>query len=306
MTSSDPGRRARFRRRKLQTDILRYPQAASPHLINTRDMSQRHLSLRGSFDYHDGLSSLWLEHERTVIVYLPPSYARHTQRRYPVLYMHDGNNLFDPATGFMGREWRLDETLERLFDRQELAEMIVVGIYNTPARFEEYTCHPHNYGGISCGGRGHDYARFVVEELKPWIDSHYRTLKAAPYTAMMGSSLGAVISFYTALVYPDVFSRVGLMSPTVYWAGHQMLQDVVHFPRGLRLWVDIGSEEGSDPHSEETVESTQALVMALEQIGYRQPDNLGFYIDWLVGHDEWAWANRSDKALRYLFADLPA
>lgn len=296
--SSTEGRKARFRRRKLQTGILKYP--SLPQLVDTRQMNYRHLAMQGSFHYHHGLQSTWLDHARTVLVYLPPSYGKSAQR-YPVLYMHDGNNLFDPATGFMGREWRLDEALERLFANRQLREMIVVGIYNSPGRFEEYSWHRHNDFGHWHGARAHDYARFVVEELKPMIDASYLTYPDAHNTGMMGSSLGAMISFYTALAYPDVFSRVGLMSPTVYWAQHQILKDVAHFPRHLKVWVDIGTEEGRDPHTEETVESTQALVAALESIGYSQPESLGFYIDWLAGHDEHAWAQRVDKPLRYLF-----
>lgn len=289
----------RFRRRKLQTGILKYP-APQPRLVDTRQMEHRHLALKGRFDYHHDLISRWLTHGRSVIVYLPPSYGSSPQR-YPVLYMHDGNNLFDPATGFMGREWRLDETLERLFE-QGLREMIVVGIYNSPDRFAEYSWHQHNDRGYLHGARGPEYARFLVEELKPFIDGHYRTIGDAFHTAIMGSSLGAMISFYTALAYPDVFSRVGLMSPTVYWAGHRILADVPHFPRHLRVWIDIGSEEGRDPDTEETIESTLALVQAFEAQGYTQPLNLGFFIDWMAPHDEHAWARRVELPLKYLFS----
>ena len=290
----------RFRRRKLQTGILKYPLNA-PRLIDTRQMEHRHLALQGSFRYHHDFGSDWLDHRRSVIVYLPPSYGKSPQR-YPVLYMHDGNNLFDPATGFMGREWRLDETLERLFAQGGLREMIVVGIYNSPERFAEYSWHPHFDRGYQHGAIGPAYARFLVEELKPLIDSHYRTISDGYHTGIMGSSLGAMISFYTALAYPGVFSRVGLMSPTVYWAGHQILEDVFHFPRDLRVWIDIGSHEGSDPDTEETIESTLALVQAFERIGYTQPDRLGFFIDWLAPHDEHAWAKRVELPLKYLFS----
>jgi predicted alpha/beta superfamily hydrolase len=291
--------RARFRHRKLQTGILNYPGQA--HLHNTREMRYRHLSLKGRFDYHHHVVSRYLVHNRSLIVYLPPSYDL-SQRRYPVLYMHDGNNLFDPATAFMGREWQLDVALEKCFYQRLLPEMIVVGIYNTPARLDEYTFHAHHHDGHPCGGGGKPYARFIAEELKPFIDSHYRSESGPAHTAIMGSSLGALISFYTAASYPELFSKVGMMSPTVYWAHHQILKDVAALPTHLRLWVDIGTEEGSNPHTEETVESTQLLVQALEKRGYVQNVNLGFFIDYLVGHDEWAWGNRVDKALRFLFA----
>lgn len=296
--SSYRGSSPRFRRRKLQTGILKYPN--NPLLVNTREMQHRHLAIKGSFRYHHDLVSRQLVHPRSVIVYLPPSYER-TQQRYPVLYMHDGNNLFDPATAFMGREWRLDEALERLFEKQEIPEMIVVGIYNTPARLDEYTCHAHVFEGHPCGGDGAQYAAFVVEELKPFIDHRYRTLPYQECTGTMGSSLGAIISFYLAQKYPNVFHKVGMMSPTVYWSQHQILKDVPHFPRDLKLWVDIGTEEGQNIHTEETVASTQDFVYALRQQGYVIHQNLGFFIDYLVGHDEFAWGQRVDKPLKFLF-----
>lgn len=299
MTLSSRGPRARFRHRKLQTGILKYPSQA--HLHNTREMSYRYLSLKGHFAYHTAFSSRYLLHQRNLIVYLPPSYDL-GQRRYPVVYMHDGNNLFDPATAFMGREWQLDEALEKCFEQGLLPEMIIVGIYNTPARLDEYTFHAHHHNGHPCGGGGPHYARFIAEELKPFIDGHYRTRPEAEHTGILGSSLGALISFYSAASYPDLFGKVGMMSPTVYWAHHQILKDTLYFPNHFRLWVDIGTEEGRNPHTEETVESTQAFVQALEKQGYVQNVNLRFFIDYLVGHDEWAWGQRVDKALRFLFA----
>ncbi len=297
MTYQGP-QRARFRKRKLQTGILKFPQ--QPQLVNARDMSRRHLTMQGRFVYHHQLASDWVA-PRDVIVYLPPGYDKYPNKFFPVIYMHDGNNLFDPATGFMGREWKLDETLERLFKHDLMYECVVVGIYNTPARLDEYTWHRHHHFGQQCGGTGLNYARFIAEELMPMIENEYRVHIDPEWTGMMGSSLGAIISFYIAQRYPIRFGKIAMMSPTVYWANHQLLKDVDAFPNNLKLWVDIGTEEGRNRHTEETVESTQELVQALEKIGYRQPANLGFYIEYMVGHDEHAWANRVERPLRYLF-----
>lgn len=293
-------------RRKRPTGPLFYPlkPGTAPVLVDTRQMEHRHLAMKGSFELHPHLPSQYLFHPHTVIVYLPPSYGHAPQRRYPVLYAQDGNNLFDPATAFMGREWRLDETLERLFQEKKIPEMIVVGIYNTPDRLEEYTWHSAIYNGYPCGGKGPAYAKFIVEELKPWIDQHYRTLPQAGYSGLMGSSLGAIISFYIARAYPGVFSRLALMSPTVYWAHHQILKDIHNFPLHLRLWVDIGTEEGRDRDTEETVESTQAFVHALELHGYTRFQDLAYDVDWFAGHDEMAWAQRVYKPLQFLFGNL--
>jgi predicted alpha/beta superfamily hydrolase len=182
--------------------------------------------------------------------------------------------------------------------------MIVVGIYNTPDRLEEYTWHPSLFNGYPCGGKGPAYARFVVEELKPWIDHHYRTLPQGGYSGLMGSSLGAIISFYIARAYPGVFTRLALMSPTVYWAHHQILNDTHNFPLDLRLWVDIGTEEGRNRETEETVESTQDFVHALELRGYTRYHDLAYDVDWFAGLDEMAWAQRVYKPLQFLFGNL--
>jgi predicted alpha/beta superfamily hydrolase len=293
-------------RRKRPTGPLFY--ALKPHHeifpAHLREMEYRHLSAQGSFEVHHQLHSRYLQPTQTVIIYLPPGYWKHPDQRFPVLYAHDGNNLFDPATAFMGREWRLDETLEHLFAHGRLPELIVVGIYNTPERFEDYTWHTSIYNGYPCGGRGPAFARFVVEELKPWIDGHYRTLPAAQFNGLLGSSLGALSSFYIAMAYPHHFSRLALMSPTVYWAQHQILKDSLHFPRGFQIWIDIGTEEGHDPETEETVTSTQALVQALEARGYERNQNLVYYIDWFAGHDEIAWGKRVEKPLQFLFGKL--
>jgi predicted alpha/beta superfamily hydrolase len=272
-----------------------------PPDIDPRDMRLRHLSLQGSFHLYRNVTSQYLDEARSLMLYLPPGYTRERTRRYPVLYTHDGNNLFDPATGFMGREWRLDETLDRLIENGQLHPLIVVGIANTRARMEEYTWYPGEHHGHVSGGLGPAYARFVAEELKPWIDAHYRTLPDRECTGLMGSSLGALISFYIARAYPEKFSRVAMLSPTVYWADHGILADTATFPDNMRLWVDIGTEEGRDPDTEETVESTLRFVDALSQHGYSTYHNLGFYIDPEAGHDEWAWANRVELPLRFLF-----
>jgi predicted alpha/beta superfamily hydrolase len=293
-------------RRNRPTGPLFYPlkPGATPLLVDTRQMEYRYQAMKGRLEIYADLESAFLHHNHTVIVYLPPSYAHSPYRHYPVLYAHDGNNLFDPATAFMGREWRLDETLERLFQAKEIPEMIVVGIYNSPDRLEEYTWHTSLYNGYPCGGKGQGYARFIVEELKPWIDHHFRSMPQAEYSGLMGSSLGAIISFYIARAYPSVFSRLALMSPTVYWAQHQILKDCQNFPLHLRLWVDIGTEEGWNRETEETVESTQEFVHALEARGYSRFHNLAYDVDWYAGHDEMAWGKRVHKPLQFLFGDL--
>jgi predicted alpha/beta superfamily hydrolase len=152
------------------------------------------LQITGTVVYFRRFRSRYSLAERDIIVWLPPSYKKHTGKYYPVLYMHDGQNLMDPYTSFAGQDWRVDETVTRLIKAGLIDEIIVVGIYNTHDRLEEY----------SNGERGNNYRRYITEELKHFIDSNFRTMQEREHTAIMGSSMGGLCSFYTAWDYPGV------------------------------------------------------------------------------------------------------
>jgi len=137
-----------------------------------------------SLEYHRKFPSAILGYERDLIVWLPPNYANELDRRYPVLYAHDGQNLFDPATAFAGVAWQLHETAARLIHEKKIEPMIIVGLANTMGRLEEYTTK-----------RGHKYAAFLIDEVKPFIDKTYLTLPSRQHTSLLGSSLGGLISF---------------------------------------------------------------------------------------------------------------
>ncbi|PKL77755.1 MAG: esterase [Candidatus Melainabacteria bacterium HGW-Melainabacteria-1] len=256
-------------------------------------------SLSGRFRMHRQVSSAHLELARDVLIYLPPSYYRSRKRRYPVLYMHDGNNLFDTATSFAGVEWQVDEHAERLVKLKQMREIIIVGVYNTPQREYEYTWDPMlQEDGSHHGGGGPKYARFLAEELKPFVDALYRTEAGREATAVAGSSLGGLISFYLGLHYPHVFSRIGIVSPSLWWHDGQPLKDAARMPDNLMLWVDMGTEEG-DP--EETLPRTLDFVNTLREVGYEPGENLCFSLAEGAEHNETAWAERVDEMLRYFF-----
>ncbi|MBZ5622069.1 MAG: hypothetical protein LAQ69_25575 [Acidobacteriia bacterium] len=161
--------------------------------------------MTGDFEKHTAYPSKFLPTPRDLIVYLPPGY-REGNRRYPVLYMHDGQNLFDPATAFAGNEWHVDEVAEQLIAAGKIEPLIIVGIYNTgKERIKEYTS--------GMGGKPPLYARMVVEEVKPFIDSHYRTLQGPDQTGLGGSSLGGLVSLAMGLKYPQVFGKLAIVSP---------------------------------------------------------------------------------------------
>jgi enterochelin esterase-like enzyme len=238
--------------------------------------------MTGDFEYHRAFVSKILPTPRDIVVYLPPGYAA-TSARYPVLYMHDGQNLFDPATGFAGQEWKLDETAQQLIESGKIRPLIIVGVYNTRQRMTEYT-QPL-------------YGRLLVEELKPFIDSHYRTLSGPQNTGLGGSSLGGLVSLAIAFRYPEVFGRLAIISPSVWWQNRAILTDLEHFPGKFtpKTWVDIGTAEGNTP--QKTVQDTRdlrdALIAKGAEVRYMEAEG--------AQHNEKAWALRIGPALEFLF-----
>src|SRR5258705_10465824 len=150
------------------------------------------------------------------MVYLPPGYEASKRKSYSVFYLHDGQNLFDGATSFIpGQEWRVDETAQRLIDAGKIEPLIIVGINNAGKdRIDEYT--PAADAKYKAGGKANLYGRMLVEELKPFIDAHYRTRQGAAHTGVGGSSLGGLVSLYLSLKYPRVFGRAAVVSPSVW------------------------------------------------------------------------------------------
>ena len=259
-------------------------------------------TLTGTLRLHKNLQSQFLEDERDVIVYLPPEYNSETHRRYPVLYLHDGQNLFDAATAFAGNEWGLDELAEDLISRQEIEPLIIIGVYNTGAkRMAEYT-HVRDRRGR--GGRAKRYARLLVDELKPFIDDEYRTLPDKHNTALGGSSLGGLVTLYLGLHHPNIFGKLIVMSPSVWWANRAILREVRSLKKKLpqKIWLDIGTCEGSNP--QHCVEDARMLRDALIAKGWTLGHDFRFVEDEGAGHDEKAWGFRMADALKFLFPPL--
>lgn len=234
---------------------------------------------------------------REVLVWLPPGYDAEPARRYPVLYLHDGNNMFDDSTSFVG-EWRLDETASRLIGEGRIPPFIAVAIYNTPDRIAEYT---HARDSLGRGGKGAEYGRFLIEELKPMVDGRFRTRPGDAHTAIMGSSLGGVISLELAIERPGVFTRVGCVSPAAWWADRDLVARAARAPGNrLRVWMDIGSDEGTPQAGRRRwVEDAEAVAAALRKSGVR-PGALRFEVIEGGRHNEAAWAARLDRILVFL------
>jgi len=265
--------------------------------------AQQPHSLTGDIRAPKSFHSNILKNDRDVIVYLPPGYETSKSRRYPVLYVHDGQNIFDGATSFIpGQEWRIDETAERLIVAGKIEPLIVVGVYNTKDRIDEYT--PARDAKYKMGGKADLYGRMLVEELKPFIDSQYRTKHDAKHTGLMGSSLGGLASLYLALKYPRVFGHAGVVSPSVWFADKHMVHYVESLPKKLniRIWIDIGTKEGRTPEeAQQSVADARLLRDALVRKGWTSGKDLNYFEAAGAEHNEAAWAARVEAILAFLF-----
>ena len=238
---------------------------------------------------------------RDVWVYLPSGYERERSRRYPVLCLQDGQNIFDAAS--MGMEWHLDETAEALIDAGRIEPLIVVAVANTEARREEYTptvvAEKRPDGSTSKGGgKANLYGRFLIEELMPFIDRTYRTRRDSASTAVGGSSLGGLVSVWLGLEHPEVFGNVLAVSPTVWWDDFVILKKVAALPRKapVRFWVDIGTLEGDN-----AVSGARRLRDALVEKGWKPGTDLEYLEQEGGRHDEISWASRVERMLSFLY-----
>ena len=244
-----------------------------------------------------------LQNTRDLRIYLPPSYTLETERLYPVLYMHDGQNLFDATTAAFGVEWEVDERVDTLSAAGWMEEVLVVGIDNTAARISEYTPTADATHG---GGDGEAYTRFLVEEVKPWVDQHLRTRCEAEHTAVMGSSLGGLISFYMGQTRPEVFGHAGAVSPSFWWDDQETLKTLptTRAAGAARFWIDAGTAEGEDPDADgvtDVVADARAARDGLLAAGWTWTEDLGFLEQPGAAHDERAWASRVEHPLRFMF-----
>lgn len=233
-----------------------------------------------------------LNNRRNIILYLPPSYDQNPAKRYPVVYMHDGQNLFNAQTAFGGVEWQVDETLNRMIGQGGAREAIVVGIANTAGRMSEYTPSVDpGYGG----GNANAYLDFIQQTLKPHIDANYRTLAGAQDTMMIGSSLGGLVSCYAGWTRSAVWGAVGCMSSSFWWDGEEFTQTVeAHLgKKPARFYLDAGASNDGAPQ-------TARFRDALLADGHASGADLLHVYDPGGSHSEASWARRLPTPLAYL------
>jgi predicted alpha/beta superfamily hydrolase len=263
-------------------------------------------TLTGNIQYHQDFPSKILKNTRNVLVYLPQGYRRFARRRHPVLYLHDGQNVFDAATAFSHVEWGVDETAQRLVRQKLIEPLIIVAIDNRgDDRIHEYAPTRGVIDGSSkrkkrSRGMARQYGRFLVEELKPFIDHTYRTKPEREATGMAGSSLGGLVTMALGVWFPNVFTRLGVMSPSVWWDDQAIVKMVEELETRVpvKIWLDTGTHE-------EGWERARTLRDALVEKGWKLYDDLQ-YLEVEGGeHTEAAWAARVDPMLRYLFPPPP-
>ncbi len=262
-------------------------------------------SLTGNIQRIPNFFSGALGNKRDLIIYLPPAYNQNQKQRYPVLYVHDGQNIFDGMTSFIpNQEWRLDETAEALINAKLIPPLIIVGIYNAGAeRMDEFLptrfrLHSQN---MMIGGKADLYARMLVEEIKPMIDQRYRTLPNRENTGVMGSSLGGVLTLHLGLTHSETFSKVAIVSPSMWVDDAVMVKRIRELKAKLplRIWADVGGGEG-----DEAIKGAEDLVTALVSKGWQRGKDVVFYEDGYAAHNEEAWARRVPAILMYLFGHL--
>jgi len=234
-----------------------------------------------------------LDRYRRIWVYLPPNYQS-TTLDYPVLYMHDGQNLFDEFYSFSG-EWMVDESLNQLFTEGDEG-IIVVGIDNGgSSRLDEYSPWVNTTYG---GGEGDEYMQFIVETLKPHIDNTYRTKEGRESTGMMGSSMGALISMYGAMEYQEVFSKAGLFSPA-FWFAPEVYTHASSIGKefDMKFYFLAGEQESTS-----MVANLTNMYTTLQQAGF-EDDELYLITHPDGQHSEWYWAREFPDAYEWLFSD---
>lgn len=236
------------------------------------------------------VASRYLKPTRDVIIWLPPDYETSPTRRYPVLYMHDGQNIIDPRTSSMGVDWAVDDSLTSLIQQGRVEPVIVVGAYCTDRRREEY----------DPDGEGEQYARFLIEELMPRVNHEFRTLTGPQNTGVMGSSMGAIISVYLGWKHPELFGKVGALSVAFLYRKGLFLSELetsAIWPRGVKTYFDCGTVGGDRDYAP----YCHRFEHLLRTRGLESGRDYMFFLDEGADHNERAWRNRLGRPLEFLF-----
>ena len=270
----------------------------------------------GQLRKHEQFRSRFLRNTRDLIVYVPPGYDDQPFTRFPVLYMQDGQNLFDRATSFGGQDWNVHGAADHMIGIGAVQPLIIVGIYNAgKSRIHEYT--PVKSPKLG-GGRADRYAKFLIEEVMPFVQREYRVNSDPRVTGLGGSSLGGLLALYLGLKHPQVFGKIAALSPSVWWHQRMMMQFAASVtlrtpqrkrsifrrrvaepgPQAPRptIWLDIGTKEG--PRIVPDVEQFRDILL---QKGWREGEDLHYERVEGAEHNELAWSQRIGRVLQFLY-----
>ena len=247
-----------------------------------------------------------LDEDFDLWVYLPPGFSPQDSWRYPTLYLHDGQNVFDQKTAAFGVEWGVDEQAEHLILQGQIEPIVIVGIANTPARIAHYTPFPDP---ISGGGMGPAYRQFLCEELRPWMETQYPLRKSPHDRALAGSSLGGLSSLYISWTRADIFGKVAALSPSLWWGERKLIirigGDQSSAARPLKIGLDMGDEESQEDDNDnggpDVIDDLRTLRAVLLDKGYRIGENFAYQEIQGGRHDEASWSARVDSVLKFLF-----
>ncbi len=253
---------------------------------------------------------LWLHELRSLIfgntrllrVWLPQDYDGWGETRYPVLYLNDGQNLFDPATAFAGVHWQVGETATRLIAEQRIPSLIIVGIDNTKSRAEEYIPYPSRDPKVP-GARGKSYPDFLRREVMPLIEDRYSISKGPENTGLGGSSLGGLITLYTQLAAPGIFGRLLIESPSLFVAKRKILDQSRRFRDWpARMYLGMGTRETGDPRKDAKIVSDFRELESIVRSTALDEQRLQVRIEEGATHNEAAWAWRFPETLEFLYS----
>jgi predicted alpha/beta superfamily hydrolase len=241
---------------------------------------------------------------RFLRVWLPPGYSQpeNNGRHYPVFYLNDGQNLFDPATAYMGVDWQVDETAARLIGEGKVSPLVIVGIdHAQKERAKEYLPYRSMHPPV-LRPQGKRYPDFLLNEVMPFVGERYRIARGPENTGLGGSSLGAIISLYAVMERPGVFGRLLLESPSLFISNRQLLKSSRVFRQWpARIFMAMGTREaGNEDRDRQVVEDVRELKHLLRRAGLGE-DRLRVKIDDGATHSEKEWARRFPEALTFLF-----
>jgi predicted alpha/beta superfamily hydrolase len=260
-------------------------------------------SVTGDLRLHEFHSRIF-RNTRMLRVWLPPRYdaPENDARHYPVLYLNDGQNLFDRATAFAGVEWQVDETADRLIRQEAILPMIIVGIDNAQNdRIKEFLPYRSFHPPV-LRPQGKRYPDFLMNEVMPFVYERFRIARGPENTGLGGSSLGALISLYAVMERPGVFGRLLLESPSLFISNRRILK----YSRAFRRWPEkvflaIGTREaGRDDKDRQVVEDVRELEKSLRRAGF-DDSRLLVKVAEGASHNEGEWARRFPEALSFLF-----